>query len=105
GDGLLDLVLGFAAGHRGSLSRGQLPPTLSRRWLATADTTSRYHDSGTLYPSRSHAVSTRAQAVGVRLRQARQDAGLTQAQLASVLGVTQAAVSNWEAGSRQPSID
>jgi transcriptional regulator with XRE-family HTH domain len=42
-------------------------------------------------------------AVGERIAQARTDvAGLTQKQLADVLGVTGRAVQNWEAGTRAP---
>jgi transcriptional regulator with XRE-family HTH domain len=44
-------------------------------------------------------------AVGARLRETRADAGLSQAELARRLGVTQAAISNWESGTRQPSLD
>ena len=38
------------------------------------------------------------------IRTYRIEAGLTQAQLATILGVTQAAVAMWEAGERKPDI-
>jgi len=43
--------------------------------------------------------------LATRLRAARADADLSQAELAQRLGVSQAAVSTWESGSRQPSLD
>lgn len=42
-------------------------------------------------------------ALGARIRLARQQRGLTQAALAATVGVTQAAVSSWEAGVETPS--
>ncbi|MDR7503001.1 MAG: helix-turn-helix transcriptional regulator [Armatimonadota bacterium] len=42
-------------------------------------------------------------APGARIRLARQQRGLTQAALAAAVGVTQAAVSSWEAGAETPS--
>lgn len=44
------------------------------------------------------------EAVGARIREAREAAGATQAKLAGVLGVTATALSYWEAGVRSPSI-
>lgn len=41
---------------------------------------------------------------GQRLRDRREAAGLTQAELAEAVGVGQAAVSRWEAGSTAPSV-
>ena len=43
-------------------------------------------------------------AAGVRIREAREQADMTQQVLADVLDVTQAAVSRWEAGERDPGI-
>jgi Zn-dependent peptidase ImmA (M78 family)/DNA-binding XRE family transcriptional regulator len=43
--------------------------------------------------------------VGRRIKEAREAAGLTQADLAAVLGITQTAVSYWEAGKRAPGLD
>lgn len=43
--------------------------------------------------------------LATRLRTAREDAGLSQAELARRLGVSQAAVSTWESGTRQPGVD
>jgi transcriptional regulator with XRE-family HTH domain len=43
-------------------------------------------------------------AVGHRIREARQSAGLTQAQLGELLDVTQTAVSYWESGKREPGV-
>lgn len=43
--------------------------------------------------------------VGSRIREARESAGASQAKLAGVLGVTQTALSYWEAGVRSPSIE
>jgi transcriptional regulator with XRE-family HTH domain len=42
------------------------------------------------------------QRVGDRIRQARQEAGLTQAQLASLLGITTRSVQNYESGAITP---
>lgn len=50
-------------------------------------------------------MTTPSRAFGKRLREAREDLRLSQAALAAALGITQAAVSNWEAGLRQPSLD
>lgn len=46
-----------------------------------------------------------AAAIGQKIRQAREARGLTQEMLAESLGVTQAAVSYWEAGRRAPDVD
>lgn len=43
--------------------------------------------------------------LAARLRSARTEAGLSQAQLAEAAGVTQAHVSQWESGRRTPHID
>ena len=40
-----------------------------------------------------------------RIRDAREDAGMTQAELAARMGRTQTAVSYWESGKRQPGLD
>jgi transcriptional regulator with XRE-family HTH domain len=40
--------------------------------------------------------------VNERIKQARSDAGLTQAELAKAVGVTLRTVQNWEAGTRRP---
>lgn len=42
------------------------------------------------------------QSFGARLRAARRAAGLTQAQAAAVLGVTQPRIARWESGGRTP---
>ena len=39
---------------------------------------------------------------GIALRQAREDAGLTQAQLAAAIGRTQTLIGGWEAGQTEP---
>ncbi len=44
------------------------------------------------------------QEISERIRQLRQEAGLTQAQLAAALGVTKNAVTNWESGSARPDL-
>src|SRR5699024_9373755 len=49
--------------------------------------------------------SQTAEWVAHRIRELRQERGLSQAQLADVLGRTQATVSNWEAGRRIPGLD
>jgi Zn-dependent peptidase ImmA (M78 family)/DNA-binding XRE family transcriptional regulator len=46
-----------------------------------------------------------SKALAARLRDFRVEAGLSQAGLARRLGISQAAVSNWESGARQPSLD
>jgi transcriptional regulator with XRE-family HTH domain/Zn-dependent peptidase ImmA (M78 family) len=46
-----------------------------------------------------------SKALAGRLRSLRLEAGLSQADLARRLGISQAAISNWESGSRQPSLD
>jgi transcriptional regulator with XRE-family HTH domain len=46
-----------------------------------------------------------SRALAGRLRGLRGEAGLSQAELARRLGISQAAVSNWESGARQPSLD
>jgi transcriptional regulator with XRE-family HTH domain len=43
-------------------------------------------------------------ATGPRIREARQSAGMTQAELAAGAGVTQTAVSYWESGKREPGV-
>ncbi len=43
--------------------------------------------------------------VGQRIRQAREAAGISQAQLARVLGRAPATLSNWESGGRMPGLD
>jgi len=48
-------------------------------------------------------VSVETWALGPWIRQARQQRGWTQAALAATVGVTQAAVSSWEAGAETPS--
>jgi transcriptional regulator with XRE-family HTH domain len=50
-------------------------------------------------------MSSAAPEVGRRLRAARDHAGLSQAQVAAALEVTQTAVSYWEAGRRLPGLD
>ena len=42
---------------------------------------------------------------GIRLRVLRKERGLTQDQLAEGTGISQTAISNWEAGNRTPSIE
>lgn len=42
--------------------------------------------------------------IGDRIKELRQNANLTQAQLADKLGFTSQTVSNWESGSREPDI-
>ncbi len=46
-----------------------------------------------------------SRALAARLRTLRIEAGLSQADLAHRLGISQAAISNWESGSRQPNLD
>lgn len=46
-----------------------------------------------------------AASIGQKIRQAREARGLTQEKLAESLGVTQTAVSYWEAGRRAPDVD
>src|SRR5437588_7434562 len=72
---------------------------------ASAGTTQCYDHSRLLCSARSTCVTTPSRAFGKRLREAREDLRLSQAALAAALGITQAAVSNWEAGLRQPSLD
>lgn len=43
--------------------------------------------------------------LAVRIREAREEAGLTQAELAARMGRTQTAISYWESGKRQPGLD
>jgi transcriptional regulator with XRE-family HTH domain len=43
--------------------------------------------------------------MGEKIRQARENAGLTQKQLAEALGLDQSAVSNWETGKSEPVIN
>jgi len=43
-------------------------------------------------------------AAGIRIREARERAGLTQQELADILGVTQTAVSYWESAKRDPGV-
>lgn len=50
-------------------------------------------------------TSAPSKVLAARLRAARQDAGLSQGELARRVGVSQAAVSTWESGSRQPGVD
>ena len=38
----------------------------------------------------------------IRLKQLREDAGLSQYKLAEILGISQSAVGNWEAGTKEP---
>src|ERR1700733_15591635 len=49
-------------------------------------------------------VGSKDTAAGALLRQARQRAGLTQAELAEKAGVTQSVISAYESGQRQPSL-
>src|SRR3954454_5869429 len=51
------------------------------------------------------AVSETTAWVARKIRRAREDAGLSQSQLAARLGRTQTAVSYWEAGKRAPGLD
>ena len=51
------------------------------------------------------AVSETTAWVARQIRRAREDAGLSQSQLAARLGRTQTAVSYWEAGKRAPGLD
>ena len=49
-------------------------------------------------------VTSRVEMAGTLLRRARQDAGLSQAELAARAGVTQSVISAYESGRRQPSL-
>lgn len=51
------------------------------------------------------ATTTAADAWGAAIRQAREDAGLSQARLATELGVDRSAVTLWEAGRTAPRAD
>ena len=42
--------------------------------------------------------------MGEKIRQARENAGLSQKQLAEALGLDQSAVSNWETGKNEPTL-
>lgn len=42
--------------------------------------------------------------MGEKIRQARENAGLSQKQLAEALGLDQSAVSNWETGKSEPTL-
>jgi Zn-dependent peptidase ImmA (M78 family)/DNA-binding XRE family transcriptional regulator len=55
--------------------------------------------------SLSRSKSQTAEWVAHRIRELRQERGLSQVQLADALGRTQATVSNWEAGRRVPGLD
>lgn len=44
-------------------------------------------------------------AVNISIRQIRESAGITQAELARRLGITQPAVARWESGRRQPRVE
>lgn len=44
-------------------------------------------------------------ALGARIREARKSRGLTQTQLADTLGTSQGWLSQWERGTRTPSVD
>jgi transcriptional regulator with XRE-family HTH domain len=50
------------------------------------------------------ATTVVLEALGTRIRAARETAGMIQQQLAGVLDVTQAAVSRWESGERDPGV-
>jgi transcriptional regulator with XRE-family HTH domain len=50
------------------------------------------------------ATTVVLEALGTRIRAARETAGMIQQQLADVLDVTQAAVSRWESGERDPGV-
>lgn len=43
--------------------------------------------------------------IGERIRKARKEAGLTQAQLAEILGISYVGVSQWESGKRNPKFE
>lgn len=55
-------------------------------------------------PKESPSAPTRA-SIGLRLRAARETAGLTQVQLAARLGIAQHNVSLYECGNRMPRVD
>ena len=64
-----------------------------------AETTQSTHDQRSLRANGGRAALTR---LGNRLRGARQDAGLTQAQAAQYVGVTAQTIRNWETARNEP---
>ncbi len=56
-------------------------------------------------PTQSPVSDRPSKALAARLRALRLEAGLSQVDLAQRLGISQAAISNWESGARQPNLD